>query len=297
MISSDRELDADFNSSDQDLQAFSSTTGERTIATQRGRATYHLMPPGLHTFEASEHVVLVGLEAAPVCATLGGGKAERYDAPAGSIIVKPAHLEARLRLSQARESATIVYPDDSLKELARQQFGPVETELTPPPLGTRDDNALRVAQLLKAELTKKEGASRFHVEQLIAILGIHVLHAYATRTSGPAQFKGGLSRQSAQKLREFLSINLTRKISVDELAALAKLSPKHFTQAFSRTFGMAPHRYLLDLRLDHATRLLSDEAMTIAEVAYLSGFSSQSHLTAAMRKYRGTTPTRFRSSI
>lgn len=230
-------------------------------------------------------------------ASLGGGKAERYDAAAGSIIIKPAHLEARLRLTQARESAIFVYPGDSLKELARQQFGPVETELTPPPLGMRDDNALRVAQLLKAELTKKEGASPFHVEQLIAILGTHVLHAYATRTSGPEQFKGGLSRQSAQKLQKFLSINLTRKISVDELAALAKLSPKHFTQAFSRTFGMAPHRYLLDLRLDHATRLLSDEVMTIAEVAYLSGFSSQSHLTAAMRKYRGTTPTRFRSSI
>ncbi|WP_404924866.1 helix-turn-helix domain-containing protein [Mesorhizobium sp. ORM16] len=255
------------------------------------------MAPGLHTFEASDHVVYVGLEAAPgVCASLGGAKAQRYDAAAGSIIVKPAHLEARLRLPQARESAIVVYPDDSLKELARQQFGPVETELMPPPLGTRDFNALRIAKLLKAELTKKEGVSHVHIEQLIAIMGIHVLHAYASRTSRPEQFKGGLSRQSARKLQEFLSINLTRKISVDELAALARLSPKHFTQAFNRSFGMAPHRYLLDLRLDHATRLLSDRDMTIAEVAYLSGFSSQSHLTAAMRKYRGATPTRFRTS-
>ncbi|RUZ46825.1 AraC family transcriptional regulator, partial [Mesorhizobium sp. M7A.F.Ca.CA.004.05.2.1] len=73
--------------------------------------------------------------------------------------------------------------------------------------------------------------------------------------------------------------------------------PKHFPLSFSRSFGMTPHRYLLDLRLDHATRLLSNRDMTIAEVAYLSGFSSQSHLTAAMRKFRGATPTRFRSSI
>jgi AraC family transcriptional regulator len=42
-------------------------------------------------------------------------------------------------------------------------------------------------------------------------------------------------------------------------------------------------RYLLDLRLDYAERLLVQENMTIADVAYLSGFSSQSHLTSAMK--------------
>ncbi|WP_246681813.1 hypothetical protein [Mesorhizobium sp. B1-1-1] len=212
MTSSEHDLDAGFDPPELDLQSVSSTTDERTIATQRGRASCSVIAPGLHTFEASDHVVYVGLEAAPgVCASLGGAKAERYDAAAGSIIVKPAHLEARLRLSKARESAIIVYPDDSLKELARQQFGPVETELMPPPLGTRDFNALRIAKLLKAELTKKEGVSHVHIEQLIAIMGIHVLYAYASRTSRPEQFKGGLSRQSARKLQEFLSINLTRK--------------------------------------------------------------------------------------
>ncbi|WP_210239895.1 AraC family transcriptional regulator [Mesorhizobium sp. B2-2-2] len=254
------------------------------------------MPAGLHTFHTNHHLVYVGLEPAPgASARLGDGKAERYDAPAGGIIVKPAHLEARLHLSKARESAIIVYPDDSLRELARQQFGSAEAELTPPPLGTRDHNALRVAQLLKAEFIKEEGANHFHVEQLIAVMGVHMLHAYASRSSGPEKFKGGLSRQSARILQDFMNMNLASKISVDELAALAGLSPKHFNQAFSRTFGRSPHRYLLDLRLDHATRLLSEGDMSIANVAYFSGFSSQSHLTAAMRKHRGTTPARFRS--
>ncbi|MBZ9862971.1 helix-turn-helix domain-containing protein [Mesorhizobium sp. CA12] len=268
------------------------------IATRRGTAAYSLSPPGPYTFPASHHVVYVGLDFAPgTCARLGDGKTERYDAPAGAIIVKPARLKARLHLSEARESSIIVYPDNSLKELARQQFGTEQVELKPPPLGTLDHTALRIGQLLKAELTKKQGAAEFYVERLIDILGVHILHAYTSRDREPQQLKGGLTRKAARNLEHFLRANLARKISVGELATLANLSPNHFIQAFSRTFGKSPHRYLLDLRLDHATRLLSEGDATITDVAYLSGFSSQSHLTAAMKKYRGTTPTRFRSSI
>lgn len=269
-----------------------------TISTPRGAAAYSLTPSGSHTFPASHHVVYVGLESAPdTCARLGDSKAERYDALTGDIIVKPAHLEARLHLSKARESAIIVYPDDSLKELARQQFGSDQAELRPPPFGAVDHTALRIAQLLKAELTREHGPSEFYVERLIAILGVHLLHAYAAPDdSGPQPFKGGLARKATRSLQDFLRANLAQKISVNELAALANLSPRQFTHAFTRTFGKSPHRYLLDLRLDHAAGLLAEGQLTIADVAYLSGFSSQSHLTAAMKKYRGITPTLLRSS-
>lgn len=269
-----------------------------TISTERGAAAYSVTPSGSHTLPAGHHVVCVGLESAPgTCAGLGDSKAERYDAPAGDIIVKPAHLEARLYLAKARESAIIVYPDDSLKELARQQFGSGQAELGPPPFGAVDHTALRIAQLLKAELTKEHGPSEFYVERLIAILGVHLLQAYSARDDVvPQPFKGGLTRKATRSLQDFLKVNLAQKISVNELAALANLSPRQFTHAFTKTFGKSPHRYLLDLRLDHAAGVLAEQQLTIADVAYLSGFSSQSHLTAAMKKYRGTTPTRLRSS-
>lgn len=281
-----------------DLESVVSVADGSAISTGRGAAAYSRLPPGSHTFKARHLVVYVGLEPAPgVSAIVGEGDGESHDAPAGGIILKPAHLEARLHLSRARESSIIVYPDRSLKELALQQFGAAEAYLKPPALGTVDHTALRVAQLLKAELTKEHGPSEFYVEHLIAILGVHLLQAYASQEKEPKQFGGGLARKSARSLQDFLSANLARKISVSELAALANLSPKHFTQAFRRTFGRSPHRYLLDLRLDHAARLLAEGKLTIADVAYLSGFSSQSHLTAALKKYRGTTPTRMRASI
>lgn len=102
--------------------------------------------------------------------------------------------------------------------------------------------------------------------------------------------KGGLSVRSARKVQEFLNENFTRKLVLAEMAAVCGLSPYHFVRAFSRTFGAPPHQYVLDLRLAFAERLLADERMTIADVAHLSGFSSQSHFTTMMKKYRKTTP-------
>ncbi|WP_245266260.1 helix-turn-helix transcriptional regulator [Mesorhizobium japonicum] len=74
------------------------------------------------------------------------------------------------------------------------------------------------------------------------------------------------------------------------MAAVCGLSSYHFVRAFSRTFGVPPHQYVLDLRLDFAERLLAESRMAIADIAHLSGFSSQSHFTTVMKKYRRLTP-------
>ena len=102
--------------------------------------------------------------------------------------------------------------------------------------------------------------------------------------------KGGLSARSARRVQDFLDENFTRKIALAEMAAVCGLSPYHFMRAFSRTFGVPPHQYVLDLRLDFAEKLLADSRMAIADIAHLAGFSSQSHFTTVMKKYRQVTP-------
>lgn len=102
--------------------------------------------------------------------------------------------------------------------------------------------------------------------------------------------KGGLSPRGARKVQDFLRENFTRKLALAEMAAVCGLSPSHFVRAFARTFGVPPHQYVLDLRLDLAERLLADNRMTIADIAHSCGFSSQSHFTTMMKKYRQVTP-------
>ncbi|WP_181175672.1 AraC family transcriptional regulator [Mesorhizobium sp. B2-3-4] len=279
-----------------DLRSAAPTAEGPVTVTRRGCISFSRMRAGSHVFHARQHLLYVGLEAASgVRAKVGDGADREYDAPAGSILWKPSHLEAHLHLSKARESSIVVFTDENLSELAKQQFGVEDINWGAPLSGALDLNVLRIAQLLRDELTNDQ-ANGLLVESLIAILGVHLLHAYASPGVRPDTFKGGLAKPAARKLQSYLQANLGQKVSVGELAAMVNLSPKHFTQAFSRTFGKAPHRYLRDLRLDHAAGLLAQQRLTIAEVAYLSGFSSQSHLTAALQKHRQTTPTRLRSS-
>ena len=106
--------------------------------------------------------------------------------------------------------------------------------------------------------------------------------------------RAGLSAVAANKIREHLNEHFWRKLTASQLAGVCGLPPGYFTQAFAKTFGCPPYRYVLERRLDFAEKLLSESDMAVAEVAFLSGFSSQSHLTSMLKTYRGTTPKKLR---
>ncbi|MBM2711754.1 helix-turn-helix transcriptional regulator [Mesorhizobium caraganae] len=197
--------------------------------------------------------------------------------------------------SRTRENAVIALKPESLVELAAHEFDSGDAELQPPPFGTIDATALHIAQLIKAELAQRESANELYIDSLITLFGVHLLRKYTSQKKPTAKLTSGLSSSSTRRLQEFLSENFARKLSVGELAAVAGFSPGHFIQAFTKTFGTPPHSHVVKLRLDFAEKLLVKGSLTVAEVAYLSGFSSQSHLTASMTKHRSTTPTQMRA--
>ena len=106
--------------------------------------------------------------------------------------------------------------------------------------------------------------------------------------------RGGLSIEVARRVQDHIANNLSLSLSVAELASIAGLSTRHFIQAFTRTFGQSPHRHVIEQRLGFAETMLAEGGLSIAEVAYLSGFSSQSHLTTTMKKHRQKTPLQVR---
>ncbi|MNE32131.1 HTH-type transcriptional activator RhaS [compost metagenome] len=93
-----------------------------------------------------------------------------------------------------------------------------------------------------------------------------------------------------ERIDAHIQDNLSRRITVAELAQVACLSPSHFHAQFKDSVGLTPHQYLLKLRLDNAARLLRESDLPLVRVAGECGFSSQSALTTAMRRYLGLTP-------
>ena len=99
---------------------------------------------------------------------------------------------------------------------------------------------------------------------------------------------------SLVRARDYIAAHVVESIALRDVAAVAGLTPWHFTRAFRRQFGIPPHRLQLWLRIDRARRWLA-EGMSGSDVAQRAGFADQSHFIRCFKRLTGTTPSRFRT--
>ncbi|MFC4624820.1 helix-turn-helix domain-containing protein [Daeguia caeni] len=124
------------------------------------------------------------------------------------------------------------------------------------------------------------------------LLGLIARNYQTSQSNGTHQ--SGLSNYACRQIENYLKENFCEPISVPQMAAMLGISAGHFATCFRESFGQTPHQYLLKLRLDEAERRLRETNTPISEIASDLSFSSQSHLTTALRKYRRLTPGEFR---
>jgi AraC-like DNA-binding protein len=98
----------------------------------------------------------------------------------------------------------------------------------------------------------------------------------------------------AADLGDLLDEHRFEQLTLAEAGGLLHVSPAHLVRCFTRTFGIAPHRYLVGRRIDAARRRLL-EGEPVAQVATNVGFHDQAHLTRHFKRHVGTTPARFAS--
>jgi GntR family transcriptional regulator/MocR family aminotransferase len=99
----------------------------------------------------------------------------------------------------------------------------------------------------------------------------------------------GATLQRLVRARDYLHAEASRGPTLDELADAAGLSRAHLARQFASTFGLPPHQYLVQLRLDHAKRALAAGA-SVTEVCYAVGFESLGSFSASFRRRTGMSP-------
>jgi AraC-like DNA-binding protein len=83
-------------------------------------------------------------------------------------------------------------------------------------------------------------------------------------------------------------------LTVEELARASGFSRAHFIRAFRRTFGEAPHAYLLTRRLERAAALLRNTDHSVADICASVGLSSVGSFTTSFTRTYGISPTNYR---
>ncbi|KUL44014.1 GlxA family transcriptional regulator [Streptomyces regalis] len=125
------------------------------------------------------------------------------------------------------------------------------------------------------------------------------LVVFLRRPGNQAQFSAQLAAQTARReplreVQQWISEHPGEDLSVEALAARARLSPRHFARAFQTETGMTPGRYVDRVRLEHARRLLEDTADGIEEISRTSGYGTPEAMRRAFVRTLGAAPSEYR---
>lgn len=163
-----------------------------------------------------------------------------------------------------------------------------------PGLGTDDPVFRHLALALQPSFTRPEQTSRLFIDYLTLAVATHVATTYGhMRARGP-RGRGGLSPWQMRRVAELVDARLDGALTVADLAAQCGLSSSYFTQAFRRSTGVPPHRWLTERRVERAKALLRAGAMPLSEIALACGFAHQSHFTRTFTAAVGCPPGEWR---
>lgn len=83
-------------------------------------------------------------------------------------------------------------------------------------------------------------------------------------------------------------------LDVRAVAAVAHISPAHFSRCFRTVFGESPHRYLQRRRVERSMFLLRESDRTVTDICFDVGFSSLGTFSRTFREIVGQTPSTYR---
>ena len=92
---------------------------------------------------------------------------------------------------------------------------------------------------------------------------------------------------------DFIKKNIRESISLKDLSDKACMSTTSFYRYFKRELGMSPIEYILNEKLKHAKKLLSNPNIHVNEVSYASGFEDCNYFIRLFKKYEGVTPKQY----
>jgi AraC family transcriptional regulator len=218
--------------------------------------------------------------------------------PAGAISLVPAGCPVLWRSSGRREAFHAYLEPALLARVAAEAFDLDPARLTIPPLDALDLAHLRAPMwALEGELMSGGAGGQLAVESLANVLAVHLIRHVLAPRRPERRPDGTLPRARLRPVVEYIEEHLDASPTLEQIAAVARLSPYHFARQFKAATGLPPHQYVIARRVERARQLLQTGTdLSLAEVAVEVGFSDQSQFTRHFKRLVGVTPGRFRMS-
>jgi AraC family transcriptional regulator len=264
----------------------------------------------LRSHRASETLVIVPQDV-ELCLTVAGnddglvirtgaGQRQETRSSTGSICLTPVGI------GDNQITLTAPIPEELHLYLPRTQFRKLADDFNIPgeparsiryAAGVRDEVIHQIGLSIMSAMTSETSAGRIFVETASATLAARLLQEYCDNGACKSleRTTHRIDHARLRRALDHISSNLDREITLAQLAQVAGVSVFHFARTFTRTMGVSPSRYVSRMRLEKAMADIAAGKLSLAEIAFKAGFSSQASFTRAFYRATGLTPGEYRT--
>lgn len=131
---------------------------------------------------------------------------------------------------------------------------------------------------------------------LLYELSMFTEEARVLSSSSFAKIQQHSDSRRVQKVQDYINQHYKEEIRLNQLADMVGMTEVSFSHFFKLRTGKNLSDYIIDIRLGHATRMLVDSTMSIAEICYESGFNNLSNFNRIFKKKKLASPKDFRDN-
>jgi AraC-like DNA-binding protein len=215
-------------------------------------------------------------------------RGKQHSSPEHSLmLVEPGEIHRTTKISPTRSFDVVLIDPKFIAKLA------LEAGMNPRPhfrqAATTDPILFQAFHRFHSAVAA--GSTHLHLQSLL-------LNCIACLFVGHSETNLRLPRHQSsaplRRTRDYIRQSYAERISLERLAEIAGLSRFHFLRSFTKEFGLPPHAYQVQLRVEKARHLLKTG---VPVHAIKAGFADQSHLTRHFKKVYGVTPARYASMV
>ena len=126
---------------------------------------------------------------------------------------------------------------------------------------------------------------------------LELIYLLSSYTQDHAFQKNANHKETIERVIQFIKDHINEDLSLDAVAEYASFSPIHFHNFFKQSTGKTLREYVEEQRIQKAVNLLFSSNLTLSDIAYECGFSSQSYFSFVFKKRMGMTPREYVKEI
>lgn len=221
-------------------------------------------------------------------------RGERIATPPGQIVaIDPGAVHHEAKADEPPRYLAILI-DRELFDRQLADYAP----LTPTPFDFRTFPPGRELSGLCKEFMSEAETRQPGRATLLAAIALRIVHSLIRAACNLAPLAAGSAhRVEIHRALQYLHAHAGDRLSVEQLAGIAAMSPSHFSRVFRRETGKTPLAYLQRVRLEQARKRLRAGDGSIATVALACGFATPSHFCTAFRRAYGQSPSTFLKAL